>query len=600
MSKLEELIKEFCSNGVEYKPLWSLTAWDKRFSGIDRSMQKKVVSYKYYLSSEFNEVERKDGDILYIPTGITNEKRYTTEELAGEYLAEGEMVCIPWGGTPNVKYHKGKFVTGDNRIATSLDTNILDNKYLYYWMQSKIDLIASFYRGAGIQHPSMKSVLELQIPLPALPVQREIVRILDSFTLYSAELTAELTARRKQYEFYRDKLLNFENFVEKRKLEECCNILDNKRKPITQSARVAGIYPYYGANGIQDYVAEYLFDGEFILVGEDGSVITENGNPIITWAVGKIWVNNHAHIIQNNGKVNFRFLFHYLHIIDIKKLVHGNIPKLTGKDFKELQIPIPPMDVQERIVKVLDNFDAICSDLGIGLPAEIEKRQKQYEYYRDKLLSFDINVDKVINTTGGGQPLIKLLQYVFGYAFVSLGYIGKVAMCKRILKTETTAQGDIPFYKIGTFGKIADAFITKEKFEEYKERYSYPKIGDILISAAGTIGKTVVFNGEPSYFQDSNIVWLEHDEKMVLNKYLFYIYQTNPWRVSAGGTIARIYNDNITKAIIPLPPLEKQKEIVEILDRFDNLCNDISKGLPAEIEARQKQYEYYRDKLLTF
>lgn len=173
-------------------------------------------------------------------------------------------------------------------------------------------------------------------------------------------------------------------------------------------------------------------------------------------------------------------------------------------------------------------------------------------------------------------------------------------MCKRILKTETTAQGDIPFYKIGTFGKIADAFITKEKFEEYKERYSYPKIGDILISAAGTIGKTVVFNGEPSYFQDSNIVWLEHDEKMVLNKYLFYIYQTNPWRVSAGGTIARIYNDNITKAIIPLPTLEKQKEIVEILDKFDIICNDLSAGLPAEIEARQKQYEFYRDKLLNF
>lgn len=87
---------------------------------------------------------------------------------------------------------------------------------------------------------------------------------------------------------------------------------------------------------------------------------------------------------------------------------------------------------------------------------------------------------------------------------------------------------------------------------------------------------------------------------MMLNKYLFYIYQTNPWRVSAGGTIARIYNDNITKAIIPLPTLEKQKEIVDILDRFDNLCNDISKGLPAEIEARQKQYEFYRDKLLNF
>src|SRR5699024_641589 len=97
-------------------------------------------------------------------TGISQEKRYTTEELAGDYLAEGEIVCIPWGGMPNVKYYKGKFVTGDNRIATSLDTQILDNKFLYYWMQANLDIIASCYRGAGIQHPSMRSILLLQIP----------------------------------------------------------------------------------------------------------------------------------------------------------------------------------------------------------------------------------------------------------------------------------------------------------------------------------------------------------------------------------------------------------------------------------------------------
>ena len=267
MSKLEELIKEFCPNGVEYKPLWSLTAWDKRFNGIDRSMQKKVVSYKYYLSSEFNEVERKDGDILYIPTGITNEKKYTTEELAGEHLAEGEIVCIPWGGTPNVKYHKGKFVTGDNRIATSLDTNILDNKYLYYWMQSKIDLIASFYRGAGIQHPSMKSVLELQIPLPALPVQREIVRILDSFTLYSAELTAELTARRQQYEFYRDKLLLGNGIG----LQEI-TILDMLSQPITDGPHET---PEFVKEGVPFLSAEAIVDNRFDFSRKRGNVTKE-------------------------------------------------------------------------------------------------------------------------------------------------------------------------------------------------------------------------------------------------------------------------------------------------------------------------------------
>ena len=173
-------------------------------------------------------------------------------------------------------------------------------------------------------------------------------------------------------------------------------------------------------------------------------------------------------------------------------------------------------------------------------------------------------------------------------------------MCKRIMKSETNASGGVPFFKIGTFGGEPEAYISQEKFEKYRREYSFPKKGDILISAAGTIGKTIIYEGEPAYFQDSNIVWLAHDESIVTNKYLFYCYQMQPWKVSTGGTIARLYNGNIEKAYIPVPSLEIQARIVSILDRFDALCNDLTSGLPAEIEARQKQYEYYRDKLLTF
>ena len=168
------------------------------------------------------------------------------------------------------------------------------------------------------------------------------------------------------------------------------------------------------------------------------------------------------------------------------------------------------------------------------------------------------------------------------------------------MKAETSSDGEIPFYKIGTFGKEPDAYISREKFEEYRSKYSYPKIGDILISAAGTIGRTVIYNGEDAYYQDSNIVWLENDESLVLNKYLYFCYQLQPWMASTGGTIARLYNDNISRAKIDVPSIEEQRRIVSILDRFDTLCNDLSSGLPAEIEARQKQYEYYRDKLLCF
>ena len=183
---------------------------------------------------------------------------------------------------------------------------------------------------------------------------------------------------------------------------------------------------------------------------------------------------------------------------------------------------------------------------------------------------------------------------------MTLGEIGSVCMCKRILKEQTNTQGGIPLFKIGTFGKKADSYISEELFNDYKAKYNYPKKGNILISAAGTIGRTVVFNGEPAYFQDSNIVWLNHDESIVTNAYLRLVYATNPWKVAEGGTISRLYNDNILNTVIWIPSLDEQERIVSVLDRFDALCNDLSSGLPAEIEARTKQYEYYRDKLLSF
>jgi len=184
--------------------------------------------------------------------------------------------------------------------------------------------------------------------------------------------------------------------------------------------------------------------------------------------------------------------------------------------------------------------------------------------------------------------------------WLTIGEIGDIKMCKRILKSQTNSVAGIPFYKIGTFGGVANSYISEETFEEYKKKYSFPKKGDVLISAAGTIGRTVIYDGEPAYFQDSNIVWLEHDESLVLNKYLYYYYQLSPWQVSTGGTIARLYNDNILKAKIAVPPIDEQKRIIHILDNFSVLASSISEGLPAEIEARQKQYAYYRDKLLTF
>ena len=175
----------------------------------------------------------------------------------------------------------------------------------------------------------------------------------------------------------------------------------------------------------------------------------------------------------------------------------------------------------------------------------------------------------------------------------TLGSLGKISMCKRILKEETSELGDIPFYKISTFGGVADAFISKDIFEKYRETYSYPKIGDILISAAGTLGKTVIFDGKPSYFQDSNIVWVANDEKTVINSFLYYFYQTNPWVKTTGSTINRLYNNDIKNLEIYFPDTIKQQSIAAVLSALDKKIA-LNKQINARLEEMAKiLYDYW-------
>ena len=179
-----------------------------------------------------------------------------------------------------------------------------------------------------------------------------------------------------------------------------------------------------------------------------------------------------------------------------------------------------------------------------------------------------------------------------------LGDIGRIAMCKRIMKDQTSAHGDIPFYKIGTFGKNPDAYISSELYENYKSKYSFPKIGEILISASGTIGRAVVYDGSPAYFQDSNIVWLAHDESVVLNKFLGYAYTRVNWQTDS-GTIARLYNDNFRRVTIKVPEKPEQQRIVGVLEVWDEyiekleqkiaLKEQLKKGLMQQLLAGKRR-----------
>lgn len=245
-----------------------------------------------------------------------------------------------------------------------------------------------------------------------------------------------------------------------------------------------------------------------------------------------------------------KYLFHLMTSDDYKDFIGAlsdgaNINNLTFDKLKGFPVPVPPLAEQQRIVGLLDEaFE--------GLATAKANAEKNLQNAR---ALFESHLQSVFTQRGPG------------WVETTLGEIGKVSMCKRIFKEETAAKGDIPFYKIGTFGKEPDAFIPSQTYNEYRAKYSFPDKGAVLISAAGTIGRRVRYDGEPAYFQDSNIVWIENDEKQALNDYLYHFYGACDWNSTKGATIPRLYNDNLRRISIGFPKsLQEQNRIVAQLD----------------------------------
>ena len=175
-----------------------------------------------------------------------------------------------------------------------------------------------------------------------------------------------------------------------------------------------------------------------------------------------------------------------------------------------------------------------------------------------------------------------------GWREFSLGELGEVKMCKRVMKYQTLASGEIPFYKIGTFGGTPDAYISRDLFTDFRSRFSYPKKGDILLSAAGTIGRTVVFDGEDSYFQDSNIVWIDNKEDKVLNSLLYYCYKVMKFHTENGGIVVRLYNENLRNTTFCAPEsLEEQKRIAEALAAVDNMIATLDEAIAKKRQIKE-------------
>ena len=351
-----------------------------------RPIQNYITSVDGVNWIKIGDVSPNDKYITRTNEKITKEGAKKSRYLhAGDFILSNSMSF----GRPYILKIDG--CIHDGWIAMSNYEKSMISDYLYEILNS--NFVQDYWKqkannGGAMSNLNSDIVKSTLIPLPSLSEQERIVGILDTFTSSIENLKAQISLRRKQYEHYRDKLLDLEGKpgVEMKTLGEVCDNLDYKRKPITSSKRVAGVYPYYGASGIVDYVEGYLFDGEYLLVSEDGANLIARTSPIAFSIKGKNWVNNHAHVLKFNNRYTQKFVEIYLNMIDLSPWINGAAqPKLNQANLNVIPIPLPSLEEQSRIVSILDEFEASIKNL----EAQLQAREKQYEYYREKLLTFE-------------------------------------------------------------------------------------------------------------------------------------------------------------------------------------------------------------------
>ena len=408
MSKLQELINKLCPNGVEFKPLGEVFEMRNGYTPSKNNPDFwEGGTIPWFRMDDIRENGRILSDSIQhiTPSAIKGKGLFEANSFILATTATiGEHALIIADSLANQQFTNLK-------VRKSL-SNLLVTKFIYYYMFIVDDFCKRNTNVSGFASVDMDKLKKMPFPVPPIEVQEEIVRILDSFSDYAAELQAELQARKQQYEYYRNLLLTFNpsayacgtddeqkdgvttwggrNYkIEWKKLGEICDNMDKLRKPVTASTRISGIYPYYGASGVVDYVNNYIFDGSYLLISEDGANLLARSTPIAFSIYGKTWVNNHAHVLHFNSDVTRKFVEYFINNLDISKYVSGGAqPKLNQKKLNSILIPIPPLELQEKIVAILDRFETLVNDLTNGLPAEIAAVKDQYEYYRNKLLTF--------------------------------------------------------------------------------------------------------------------------------------------------------------------------------------------------------------------
>ena len=601
MSKLDEMIRELCPDGAEYVKLNSVcdiydgthstpnyTESGVKFASVE-NIGNLYATQKYISEKDFEKYKIKPriGDVMMTRIGSVG---VCTVVDRNEALAFYVSLAL---------------------LRPQLDK--VQSRFLKYAIESihgRKELRKRTLINAVPIKINKDDIGKVTIPLPPIEIQSEIVRILDNFTNLTAELTAELTARGIQYSYYRNKLLTFHSDTKIVQLADIADIGTGSSN--TNEAVEDGKYPFFVRSQEPLRKNDFEYDETAIITAGDGVGVGK----VYHYIEGRYALHQRAYRIHiNTPEVVPKYYFHYMKAKFLpyiqKTMFQGSVASIRRPMLNAFPVPVPSLDVQNRIVKVLDNFEKICSDLNIGLPAEIEARQKQYEYYRDKLLTFAENGNTILSRAEQSRAeqsraLIKLLQYVFGYAVVSLQDVVKNSCSGGTPKkgvSEYYEDGNIPWLRTQevVFRDICktECFITESAVKNSAAKWIPENCVIVAISGA-TAGRCAI-NKIP-LTTNQHCLNLEVDPEMALYRYVYYCICAKQEELLAKKEGARgdLNSTRILSLQIDLPSIEKQKRIVSILDRFDAICNDLTSGLPTEIEARQKQYEYYRDRLLSF
>lgn len=610
MTNLLELLK---NEKVEWKKLGKVGEILSGLKGMTAEDFKNGTAKFIPYISVFNNYEITNNSIF--STVRINDKSKQNEVRLGDVLFTSSSENKEDAGMTSVITEQLKESTYLNSFCFIYrfydDINILPeySKHIFRSLKLRKE-ISKTAQGVTRFNISKERIFNIEIPIPSLEIQEKIVEILDKFTNYVTELQSELQSRTKQYTYYRDMLLSEEYLnkitkemeedrrLSKVKLEEVVTIKNGKDwKKLGK-----GDIPVYGSGGEMGvYVDKYSYDKPTVLIPRKGSIKNVFYLDKPFWNVDTIF-----HTEIDESKLIPKYFYYFIEQYDLSKLSDNPTrPSLTQSTLNKLIIDIPPLSLQNKIVKVLDKFQLLLEDTKGLLPEEIEQRQKQYEYYREKLLTFDIDSD----STHARTVIISNLYYDILYKaaeLVGVDIKDKVNMkkitdfCNRQKGINITAKqmkelnienGEVKVFAGGSTVAYLD-------IKEIGEEQIIDK-PSIIVKSRGNID----FEFYDKKFTHKNEMWSYsvNDDNNI--RYVFYYLKNNVDYFKSraiSGKLPQISTGVTDSFNVSLPPLHVQQHIVAILDKFDTLVNDIKEGLPKEIEQRQKQYEYWREQLLSF